>query len=352
MARGDLAEAARILNAHPVTSQDEIGTAYQAMLQMSGDLNARVRGMVSNVSTASDFLYSSSETFARNADDVLKMSEAVNGRIGDIYAGANSQTEGAQSSAMAMDEMAMGISRISAASATVSEFAVKALDIVESSQSVMNQTNQQMKSIFVSTGQTLDIVRLLQGYADEIEGVLAAIKQFADQTKLLALNASIEAAHAGEHGRGFTVVAGEVRKLAEGSAASVDQVANLLNHIGHASASIGTQMTEASYEVKEGVRMSAEAEAALLEASAAFREVAGQIIDMSATAEQLSAGSEEVAATVGSMAYIAGGVSEQTRQIRELTDLQLEKIKEVYEASMVIGTNTGDLREAIRQVKV
>jgi methyl-accepting chemotaxis protein len=248
--------------------------------------------------------------------------------------------------------MAMGISRISAASATVSEFAVKALDIVESSQSVMNQTNQQMKSIFVSTGQTLDIVRLLQGYADEIEGVLAAIKQFADQTKLLALNASIEAAHAGEHGRGFTVVAGEVRKLAEGSAASVDQVANLLNHIGHASASIGTQMTEASYEVKEGVRMSAEAEAALLEASAAFREVAGQIIDMSATAEQLSAGSEEVAATVGSMAYIAGGVSEKTRQIRELTDLQLEKIKEVYEASMVIGTNTGDLREAIRQVKV
>jgi methyl-accepting chemotaxis protein len=343
MARGDLAEAARILNAHPVTSQDEIGTAYQAMLQMSGDLNARVRGMVSNVSTASEFLYGSSETFARNADDVLKMSEAVNGRIGDIYAGAHSQTEGAQSSAMAMDEMALGISRIPAASAAVSEFAVKALDIVESSQSVMNQTNQQMKSISASTGQTLDIVRLLQGYANEIEGVLAAIKQFADQTKLLALNASIEAARAGEHGKGFTVVAGEVRKLAEGSAASVDQVANLLNHIGNASASIGTQMTEASNEVKE---------AALLEASAAFREVAGQIIDMSATAEQLSAGSEEVAATVGSMAYIAGGVSEQTRQIRELTDLQLEKIKEVYEASMVIGTNTGELREAIRQVKV
>jgi methyl-accepting chemotaxis protein len=105
----------------------------------------------------------------------------------------------------------------------------------------------------------------------------------------------------------------------------------LLIHIGNASASIGTHMTEASNEVKEGVRMSAEAEAALLDASAAFR---------------------EVAATVGSMAYIAGDVSEQTRQIRELTDLQLEKIKEVYEASMIISANTGDLREAIRQVKV
>ncbi|NQX48549.1 methyl-accepting chemotaxis protein [Paenibacillus tritici] len=352
MARGDLAEAGRILHTRPVTSRDEIGTAYQAMLQMSGDLNTRVRGMVSNVSTASDSLYGSSETFARNADDVLKMSEAVNGRISDIYAGAHSQTEGAQSSAVAMDEMAQGITRISEASATVSEFALKALDIVQSSQTAMNHTNQQMKSISVSTGDTLDIVLLLQGYAGEIEGALAAIKQFADQTKLLALNASIEAARAGEHGRGFTVVAGEVRKLAEGSAASVERVADLLIHISKASANISAQMTQASGEVEEGVRISAEAEASLLEASAAFREVAGQIIDVSATAEQLSAGSEEVAATVGSMADIAGDVSEQTRQIRELTGLQLEKIKEVYEASMTISANTGSLREAIRQVKV
>lgn len=80
-----------------------------------------------------------------------------------------------------------------------------------------------------------------------------------------------------------------MRKLAEGSAASAERVAELLLHISQASASIGVQMTEASAEVREGVRMSAEAEAALLEASAAFREVAGQIIDVSATAEQLSA---------------------------------------------------------------
>lgn len=84
---------------------------------------------------------------------------------------------------------------------------------MQSSQTAMNHTNQQMKSISVSTRHTLDIVLLLQGYANEIEGALAAIRQFADQTKLLALNASIEAARAGEHGRGFTVVAGEVRKV-------------------------------------------------------------------------------------------------------------------------------------------
>ncbi|MHA6533002.1 methyl-accepting chemotaxis protein [Paenibacillus sp. BAC0078] len=352
MARGDLAEAARILHARPVKSQEEIGTAYRAMLRMSDDLNARVKGMVSHVSTAYDSLYGSSETFARNADDVLRMSETVNSKIGDIYAGASTQTEDAQSSAAAMNEMAQGISRISASSAFVSESAVKALEMVESSQTVMNEMNRQMKSISISTGQTLDMAMLLQGYTNEIEGALVEIGQFADQTKLLALNASIEAARAGEHGRGFTVVAGEVRKLAEGSAASVQRVADLLIHIGKASASIGTQMTDASKEVGEGVRMSSEAEEALREASTAFREVAGQIIDVSATAEQLSAGSEEVAATVGSMAHIAGGVSEQTRQIRELTDFQLEKIKEVYEASTVISAHANDMREAIRQVRV
>ncbi|WP_310828651.1 methyl-accepting chemotaxis protein [Paenibacillus pedocola] len=352
MAEGDLAQAARILHASPVKSQDEIGTAYQAMIQMSGDLNARVKGMVSHVSAASDYLYSTSETFTRNADDVLQISETVNGKIADIYAGASTQTEGAQSSAIAMEEMAQGISRISASSAFVSESSVNALDLVNSSQAAMTEMNRQMKSIAESTGQTLDITVLLQGYAAEIEGALAAIRQFADQTKLLALNASIEAARAGEHGRGFTVVAGEVRKLAEGSAASVERVADLLIHIGTASSNIGSQMSDASREVAEGVRMSSAAEEALLHVSNAFREVAEQIMEVSATAEQLSAGSEEVAATVGSMATIAGDVSEQTRQIRELTDLQLEKVKEVYEASMVISANTGDMREAIRQVKV
>ncbi|MNI82860.1 hypothetical protein D3C73_1396150 [compost metagenome] len=98
--------------------------------------------------------------------------------------------------------------------------------------------------------------------------------------------------------------------------------------------------------------MSSGVEQSLLQAAEAFREVAEQIIDVSATAEQLTAGSEEVAATVGSMADIAGGVSEQTRQIRELTDQQLVKIKEVYEASMVISANTSDMRNAIRQVIV
>lgn len=352
MAKGELAEAARILNTYPVSSRDEIGTAYQAMLQMSGDLNARVKGMVSNVAATSDFLYSSSETFTRNADDVLQMGETVNGKIGDIFAGASTQREGAESSALAMDEMAQGISRISASAAFVSESAGSALDKVHSSQTAMNQMNLQMNSISVSTGKTLDIATLLQGYASEIEGALAAIREFADQTKLLALNASIEAARAGEHGRGFAVVAGEVRKLAEGSSASVERVADLLIHIGAASSTIGSQMIEASKEVEEGVRMSSEAEDALLQVTAAFREVAEQITDVSATAEQLSAGSEEVAAAVSSMAHIAGGVSEQTRQIRELTDFQFAKIKEVYEASKIISANTNDMREAIRQVNV
>ncbi|MBB3111736.1 methyl-accepting chemotaxis protein [Paenibacillus phyllosphaerae] len=352
MAGGELAAAHTLLVQQPVKSKDEIGTAYAAMMQMSMHLNDRVRGIVQRVSVTSDTLVASSTEFQDHASEMLKMSETVSRSIKHIYDGAYAQTQSAQDNAMAMEEMAQGIIRISVSSSAVSEAAIQALAKAESGKSAIHHMNEQMRGISESAGHTLTMAHQLKGYTGQIEGALSSIRDFADQTKLLALNASIEAARAGEHGRGFTIVATEVRKLAEGSASSVEQITALLVHVARESARISDQMDAAAREIREGTQLSDEAESAFTQAVTSFRLVTDQIMEVSATVEELTAGSEEVAATVSSMAGIASEVSGQTQSIQELTSIQLQKMKQIQEGSEALSDRTAEMREALQQVKV
>lgn len=352
MAAGDLAEANAILRARPVKSIDEIGKVYNAMLTMSEHLNERVRGVVVNVETTSEQLVSSSEAFASHADNMLQMGETMNRSVQHIYEGAFGQKKSADDSALAMEEIAQGIVKIAESSSAVSTAAVQSLEIAQSGESAMKQLNNQIRNISISTAQTLDIARELQGYTGEIGHVIGSVREFADQTKLLALNASIEAARAGEHGAGFMVVAREVRKLAEASASSVQQISSLLGNIEVESGRISGEMERASKEIGEGVSLSGEAAESFLHAVESFRLVSEQIMEVSATTEQLTAGSEEVSAAVSSIAHIASGVSEKTEQIQVMTAQQLDMMKQVRKGAAVLASNTKDMRQAISQVNV
>ncbi|WP_138755583.1 methyl-accepting chemotaxis protein [Paenibacillus sinopodophylli] len=352
MASGDLAAANAILRASPVTSVDEIGTVYKAMLTMSENLNERVRGVVVNVEKTSEQLVSSSQAFASHADQMLQMGETMNGSVQHIYEGAHAQKKSADDSALAMEEITIGIVRIAESSSTVSDAAVQSLETAQSGEEAMKLLNSQIRSIAVSAAQTLNIAKQLKGYTSEIGHVIGSVREFADQTKLLALNASIEAARAGEHGAGFMVVAQEVRKLAEASAASVQQISTLLGNIEAESGRISDEMDRASKQIDEGVTLSSEAADSFLQAVDSFRLVSEQIMEVSAATEQLTAGSEEVAATVTSIAYIASGVSDQTEQIQALTAKQLDMMKHVQEASALLSENTKDMRQAVAQVNV
>ncbi|OMF22518.1 methyl-accepting chemotaxis protein [Paenibacillus sp. FSL H8-0548] len=352
MAIGDLAGANMILRANPVRSIDEIGTVYQAMLTMSEHLNERVRAVVQNVENTSDQLVASSQSFASHTDQMLQMGETMNGSVQHIYEGAHTQKKSADDSALAMEEIALGIVKIAESSSTVSDAAVQSLEIAQSGEAGMKQLNAQIRSISMSAAQTLDIARQLKGYTGEIEHVIGSVREFADQTKLLALNASIEAARAGEHGLGFMVVAKEVRKLADASASSVQQISTLLGNIEVESGKISDEMEKASTEIEEGVALSGQAADSFLHAVESFRLVSEQIMEVSAATEQLTAGSEEVAATVVAIADIASGISEQSEQIQQLTSDQLDMMKQIYEASVVVSANTKDMRQAIKQVNV
>ena len=156
----------------------------------------------------------------------------------------------------------------------------------------------QMESISHVSSEVVAMVQVLNNYSQEIGGALHTVRDFASQTKLLALNASIEAAHAGEHGKGFAVVADEVRKLAEASSTSMERISDLLLRIQQESQQIGSQMGVTATEIGQGVTITAEAEQAFAHVVDAFQLVTSRIQEVSAAAEEISTGSEEAAASV------------------------------------------------------
>ncbi|MFJ9498055.1 methyl-accepting chemotaxis protein [Brevibacillus centrosporus] len=352
MATGDLAAAHDILRENPVRSVDEIGSVYKAMLIMSENVHARVRGLVMNMEQTSDQLVTSSGEFATSANRMLEMGKSMSETVRTIYEGANTQKKSAEDSVMAMEEIALGITRIAESSSTVSSASVEALEMARSGDDAMKRMNHQIRGIATSAEQTLHLAREMKGNTDEIEKALQSIRSFTDQTKILALNATIEAARAGEHGQGFSVVAKEVSKLADASAKTVLQITDLLSHIGIQSASISEEMEVVAQEVAAGVQLSQDAEQSILHAVKAFGLVSEQIMEVSATTEQLSAGSEEVVAQFSSIAHIASEVSGQTQQIQSMSNKQLGMMQHVHEATTVLTANTLGMRQAIQQVNV
>jgi methyl-accepting chemotaxis protein len=352
IADGEFAMANKQLLEHPVRTEDEIGAMYQVIVKMSVSLNSIVGGIVSNIAQTSDQLVVASDRSAAEAQQLLEINAQVNEAANQLAEGASTQRTTSEESARAMEEITVTIQRISEAAAAVSDASLKALESAESGRSTMGRMNGQISTISSTTEEAVRRISVLSNYSREIAGALAAISEIANQTKLLALNASIEAARAGEHGAGFAVVAGEVRKLAEGAFSSTELIASLLHNVQNESLRISEAMEIGSKEVHSGKVLSEEAEESFTNVVEMFRLVSGQIHDIATATEQITAGSEEVSASVVEIADIAKASSEQTLQIRELADQQLENVRHVADAAAGLSGMTHHLREAVKQIKV
>jgi methyl-accepting chemotaxis protein len=161
-----------------------------------------------------------------------------------------------------------------------------------------------MEAIANSVERVGGIIQALGQRSDQIGEIVEVIDEIADQTNLLALNAAIEAARAGEQGRGFAVVADEVRRLAERTGKATKEIANMIRAIQAEANGAVASMEAGQGEVKAGVELANQAGQALTEIVGVVERVTGQVQQIAAAAEQQSASSEEISSNVEAVATI------------------------------------------------
>ena len=239
--------------------------------------------------------------------------------VSQLSAAVDQQNEATASMAASVEEMSVSVTHVSDSSTTAKEIAGESLASADRGKLVIDRTANEMLEMAETVKGTSQSMESLSKRTEEIGSIVGVIKEIADQTNLLALNAAIEAARAGEQGRGFAVVADEVRKLAERTTMSTKEVADVISAIQGETRSAVADM----HRIVEQVTTSAEGATEAGELIVQIREGASQVLQASS----------EIDNALKEQSVASGQIAKQVEVIASMSEENTSAMSEANEAS-------------------
>jgi methyl-accepting chemotaxis protein len=358
--RGKAAQAVSALNKLLLFDQSVVMEKYiDGVMDQLRVLARQVEGTANGVSEASDQLAASaqeagqatqeiagtSQEMAKSSEDQTQGVEQTSEAMGQLSSAIEQIAKGSQDQASTVDQAATIVNQVSAAisevaasaqaaaegSATANEAATLGLDRV-------NKTVEGMGKIKTAVAAASLQVADLGAQSEEIGKIVVVIDDIAAQTNLLALNAAIEAARAGEQGRGFAVVADEVRGLAERVTDATKEIAGLIDNVQKGVTESVKAIDEGTREVETGVELAEESGKSLNEIMGSVGTVGQRIEEISASAEQVSASSDEMVKTIDTVSAVAEQTSAASQEMAANSTQVSKSIETIAEISRQNGT--------------
>lgn len=330
------------------TGNDEIGDLLKAFSHMAKNLQE----IVTHVSRSAEQVAAASEQLTASADQSALAAGQVAETITSVAAGAYTQGTTVEHTADIVQEMARAIGHIAENSSTVSARSAETSKAATIGSQAMQQATDQMQAINRSVSQSAEVVGKLGESSKQIGEIVDVISGIAGQTNLLALNAAIEAARAGEQGRGFAVVADEVRKLAEQSHEAAQKIAHIVREIQAETTSVVTVMQQGTVDVARGSEVIISTGERFTAIVNLVENLNSEIQEITAASEQLSASSEEVVKSVESVKQLAGETAANTQTISAAAEEQSASMEEIAASSQALSRLADELQMVVRRFRI
>jgi len=331
-----------------INSQDEMGELASSFNTMTENL----RNLVKQVQNQSHHVAAASEELTASSEQSALASNQVAASITKIACGNLEQLREVGEVSTAVETMAAALQQITATASEVAAAANRTVKITQSGQVSIDRAVEQISNVDKGTKEVGHAITDLEKSSQKISEIVNLISSIAGQTNLLALNAAIEAARAGEQGRGFAVVADEVRKLAEQSHHAAQEITSLIKNN---TADIGKAvraMEQGSRDVEQGITLVSHAGNDFDNIYQAVYRLSEQVRQISTAIEDMAIGSQRIVTAVGGIDTVSKIGASEAESVSAATEEQSASIEEIASSSQELARLAESLQQTINKFHI
>lgn len=330
-----------------LNDNSEIGDLFRSFNKMTENL----RTLVKQVATFADGLVISTHQTSVTSEAAAEAANQIASTITSVARGSEQQLHTVQTTSETVEQVAATVEQVSLNVNMATDISQKAVYHANDGSKAVAAAINQMNKIEKVVANSVQVVGNLDEHSKEIGQIVTLISSIAIQTNLLALNAAIEAARAGAQGRGFALVAEEVRRLAEQSQSAAEQIAKLVSEMQNETHNAVDSMTAGSQEVQTGLEIVNNAGAKFNEIVKLIEQVATEVSNISAFVEHVTNSSQQTLVAVREIERIGKAAAEQTETVSAATQEQSSSVEEIAALNQQLSKLADEVKRAIHQFR-